>query len=182
MISVADLKTALNIPSATTDHDGYLADLEEAAVAYVQRATGWYIGEEAEATLIVEGGGGGVLWLPEKVSAVSAVSSQPYEGGDQTAIAEADDDGWALRLPPGETHGMRLVRKGGHGWTRGVEYVVTATIGYAAGTGPGMDREDVRALVSHWFENRLPAEIGTVVGKVPLHVAERIAARRRVRV
>lgn len=191
MVPLDALKRALNIPQGTTEHDDLLTDMEAAAVEYVQRRTGWYIGPSAEVTMVVEGGGGGVLWLPEKVSAVSAVASQPYEGGDQTAITEAADDGWALRLPPGETHGMRLVRKGGHGWTRGLEYVVTGTMGYAETqvdpgpndvAAPADDRADVTALVSHWFENRLPVAVGTVAPPITNHVDARLNARRRRRV
>jgi hypothetical protein len=182
MISLSLLKDALNIERANGTHDAYLVELEGAAVAYVQRRTGWYLGEPDTVNLIVEGGGGGSLWLPERVSAVSAVSSQPYEGGPKTVITSEADDGWTLRLPPGATHGRRLIRTGGHGWTRGLEYVVTAEIGYDPGMEPEEDRNDVKALVVHWFENRIPVVTSTVAVEVPLHVAERLRSRQRVRI
>lgn len=192
MIELAALKAALNIPTGDARFDGLLTEYEAAAVAYVQRRTGWYIGPKIEgAEFVVEGGGGGVLWLPEKASAVTAVKERAYEGGTETAIATGETNGWALRLPPGETHGMRLVRKGGYGWTRGLEYVITATIGYAetvVATGPNTvaapddDRADVTALVSHWFENRLPVAVGTVAPPITNHVSARLESRRRRRV
>lgn len=191
MIALAELKAALNIPAADVLYDDLLTEYEAAAVAYVQRRTGWYIGPELSAEFVIEGGGGGVLWLPEKASAVTAVASRAYEGGTETAIATGDADGWALRLPPGETHGMRLVRKGGYGWTQGLEYKVTATIGYPASPilvgpdewpAPDDDRADVTALVAHWFENRLPVAVGTVAPPITNHVEARLNARRRQRV
>lgn len=183
MVELTALKAALNIPTGTTTHDGYLLALEEAAVEYVQRATGRFLGATDDAAeFVLEGTGDAVLWLPERASAVTAVVSRSYLGGEETAIATDDDDGWALRIPAGETHGSRLIRKGGHVWSRFTEYVVTATIGYDAGAEPAEDRGDVTALVSHWFENRLPAVTGTVAQNVPLHVAERLASRRKLRV
>lgn len=192
MITLTDLKLALQIPSATTTHDAYLEDLEAVAVAYVERVTGRYLGPEIAAQVfIVEGSGTASLFLPERASAVTAVASRAYEGGDETTIATGDDDGWTLRLPHGATHGTRLIRKGGAVWERGTEYKVTATIGYdetSAASGPNNvaapaeDRGDVTSLVAHWFENRLPAVTGTVAAKVPTHVADRLAARRKVRV
>lgn len=182
MIDLPDLKDAANIPEGMDDHNDYLLDLEEAAVAHVQRKWGWYVGEPVESTLVVVGDGGGVLWLPEKVSAVTGVVSQPYEGGDQTTIAEGDDDGWALRLPPGETHGSRLVRKGGHGWTWGTEYVVTASIGYDAGMEPPNVRQAVRLLAVHWFENRIPVALGTVAPDIAHTLSALLESGRKARV
>ena len=189
MITLTDLKLALQIPSATTTHDAYLEDLEAQAVAYVSRVTGRYLGPEIAAQVfIVPGTGTATLYLPERASAVTAVASRSYEGGEETAIATGDDDGWVLRLPAGETHGTRLIRKGGSVWEVGTEYRVTATIGYDETSGPDdvaaphEDRADVTALVAHWFENRLPAVTGTVAQAVPLHVADRLNARRKRRV
>lgn len=182
MIDLPDLKAALNIPADMADHDDYLQELEEVAVAYVGRVTGRYLGAvDDEAEFVVPGDGIVSLFLPQRVSEVTAVSERPYPGGVETVIATDDADGWELRLASGETHGARLVRKGGYIWHRGYEYVVTATIGYNAGTEPAEDRGDVVALVAFWFEERLPAVTGTVAQKVPLHVAERLAARRKVR-
>ena len=182
MVAVAALKRALNIPEGTTTHDTYLESLEEVAVAYVSRATGRFLGDEdAEAEFVVPGAGIVSLYLPQPASAVTAVKERPYPGGTETVIASDDDDGWELRTAAGESHGVRLVRKGGYVWDRGYEYVVTATIGYTADTWPAEDVGDVTALVSHWFENRLPAVTGTVAQNVPLHVAQRLAARRKVR-
>ena len=181
MIPLPDLKLAAKVEHDADD--SYLVNLEAAAVAYVQRKTGWYWGEEAEAVMTVEGGGGGVLWLPEKVTAVTSVVSQPYEGGDQTTITAGADDGYALRLAPGETHGMRLIRKGGVGWAREYEYVVTGTIGYdEAVPVPDDIRQAVSSLAVLWYEQRLPVALGSVAPPVPNHVAAILEARRRRRV
>ena len=182
MVPVAELKVALAIPAARTEYDAYLLDLEAAAVAHVARVTGWYVGESVAADIVVVGTGGGILDLPERASAVSGVASRAYEGGTETTIATGADDGWVLRIPPGSTHGMQLVRRGGEGWARGTEYVVSAVVGYLAGGEPADDRADVVALVAHWYEARLPVAVGTIAAHVPLHVGARLAARRRVRV
>ncbi|HEX6939367.1 MAG TPA: hypothetical protein VF158_08140, partial [Longimicrobiales bacterium] len=152
--------------------------------------TGWYWGAAQEATAVLIGDGTADLWLPDHASAVSAVVERAYDGGTETPLAGAD---YALRKPPGATHGLRLVRRGGSVWTYGYEYVVTYTRGYtetapASGDSPADVaapddiRQAVTGLVTLWFEQAIPVALGTVAPPVPDHVAAILAARRKGRV
>lgn len=174
MIDLPALKGALNIPEGYTEHDDYLTALEAAAVSYVQRRTGWYWGPSEDVTAHLRGMGSPDLWLPDHASAVSKVVEWSPYGIDQTLDASA----YTLRLEPGSTHGLRLVRLDDI-WYPGAEYAVTYTRGYAEGEEPGDIRQAVIGLVALWFEARLPVALGTVAPPVPDHVAAILAARRK---
>lgn len=177
MIGLAALKAALQIPEGYTEHDEYLAGLERAAIAYVQRKTGWYWGSAEDVTVHLRGMGSPDLWLPDHASDVGEVVQWSPYGVDQTIDASE----YALRLEPGSTHGIRLVRRSGI-WHPGVEYAVTYTRGYAEGAEPEDIRQAVTALVALWYEQRLPVSLGMAAAPVPDHVAAILAAHRRVMV
>ena len=175
MIDLPALKRALNIPEGYTEHDGYLIGLEAAALASAERRTGGYWGEPQAATPYLEGAGTPDLWLPDHASEVTRVVERLYPNAQETAL---DEGAYALRLDPGSTHGLRLVRLGGV-WCRGADYAVTYTRGYEAGQEPADIRQAALGLVALWFEQRLPVALGTVAPPVPNHVAAILAARRK---
>lgn len=174
MIDLPALKAALNIPEGYTEHDDHLTALEAAAVSYVQRRTGWYWGPSEEVTVHLRGMGSPDLWLPDHASAVSKVVEWSPYGIDQTLDASA----YTLRLEPGSTHGLRLVRLDDI-WYPDAEYAVTYTRGYTEGEEPGDIRQAVLGLVALWFEQRLPVALGMVAPPVPDHVAAILTARRK---
>lgn len=170
MISIPELKAALRL---TTDADnGYLADLEAAAVDVVQNETNRYFGPVGPATEYLEGGGTRDLFLSEPPASLPAtVSERAYPAGTATTITAADSDGYVLRGT------MKLVRKAGLVWTFGYEYEVTYSRGYADSSEPADIRQAVTQLVSHWYEHRLP--VGKVGDVVPLGAQKVIARWRR---
>lgn len=174
MIDLPALKAALNIPEGYTEHDDYLAALEAAAVSYVQHRTGWYWGPSEDVTTYLWGMGSPDLWLPDHASAVGEVVERSFYGVDRMLDASV----YTLRLEPGSTHGLRLIRLDGI-WHPDAEYAVTYTRGYAEGEEPGDIRQAVIGLVALWFEQRLPVALDTVAPPVPDHVAAILAARRK---
>ena len=176
MIELAELKDALRIPAALTEHDYYLTALERAAVAYVERRTGWYWGPQQQATALLEGNGTWALYLPDHASAVVRVAERSRWSGTETELPPSS---YELVLPPGETHGLKLSRRTWEPWAYGVLYAVTYTRGYAAGEEPADIRQAVVGLVAHWFENRLPVAAAGAAQPAPDHVAAIIAARRK---
>jgi hypothetical protein len=185
MISVADLRTALKLEPledayAEEEEAAYLEDLEAAAVAFVERYTGRYYGtEEEEAEFVVGGSASGTLYLPERMSAVATVSSRSYLGGAETEIGEEDADGWLLKVPNGATHGFQLLRRGGQWWDSALEYVVTGTIGYAAGSEPPDIRKAVIKIVGRWNEQRV--QLGDAPSaEIPADVKEILNLHRRL--
>lgn len=178
MIALPDLKAALKLDPADTSEDAYIGGLESAAVAHVQRATGRRFGAtQAAAEFVVEGSGSSTLYLPEYATAVTAVTERHYLGDTGTVILTGASDGWALRVGPGQTHGARLLRKGGAVWHRDHEYAVTASVGYAAGQEPADIRQAVTMLVTHWFETRNP--VGTVGQEVAYTLRDLLAPWKR---
>jgi hypothetical protein len=185
MISVADLRTALKLEPledayAEEEEVAYLEDLEAAAVAFVERYTGRYYGPEVDdEELVVGGTASGVLYLPERMSTVTAVAGRSYLGGTETEIGEDDDDGWMLKVGPGATHGFQLMRRGGSWWDGSLEYVVTGTIGYAAGDEPPDIRKAVIKIVGRWNEQRV--QLGDAPSaEIPADVKEILNLHRRL--
>jgi hypothetical protein len=185
VISVADLRTALKLEPlddayAEEEEAAYLEDLEEAAVAFVERYTGRYYGPEVEdSEHVVGGSASGTLFLPERMSVITSVASRSYLGGTETEIGEEDADGWLLKIGPGATHGFQLIRRGGGWWDAGLEYVVIGTIGYAAGTEPPDIRKAVIKIVGRWNEQRV--QVGDAPSaEIPADVKEILKLHRRL--
>lgn len=171
MISLADLKTALRI--TTTRDDGYLAGLEAAAVAMVQRETGRFFGAQESVTEYIIGGDDDTLFLTDPCSSLpTTVKERSTIGGDPTTITASADDGYVLRGT------MKLVRKAGNLWTYKYEYEVTYTRGYAANTEPAEIRQLVTQIVSEWYERRLVSSDGSLK-KVPMSASAILAGWRR---
>lgn len=179
MIGLAELKAALQIPAALTEHDDYLTALERAAVAYVERKTGWYWGPQQEATALIEGTGTWTLWLPDHASDVVRVVERSFWSGDGL---ELPGDSYELVKEPGSTHGLKLRRNTWYPWACACTYAVTYTRGYAPGEEPADIRQAVAGLVAHWFEHRLPVASDLAAQPAPDHVAAIIAAHRKGRV
>ena len=152
MISVADLKVWLGIDSGTTTYDDLLGDLEERAVAMLQRATNRYFGAVASTTEYLVGRGTASLWLAEVPAAIPATVTERYApGSDEATITAADDDGYVLRSSDRDA---RLVRKDGLVWSDGYEYEATYDRGYAAGSEPGDVRQAMIDIVTRAFKRR----------------------------
>lgn len=172
MIPLDDLKETLRI--RLDDQDSLLVQLEEEAVEYAEGETNRYWGPlEEDYTEWLEGTGEARLWLENAPSeAPATVLERSVPGGTPTTISTLDDNGYLLR-------GFRLIRKGGSVWTRGHEFEVSYTRGYAPGTEPRIIRKAVRDIVAHWYKHRTPTETGTIVSKVPDHVAKILKAWER---
>lgn len=151
MIPLEEIRLRLAEPPAADNE--LLEDLEARAVRHIEQRTGHYFGAAAEDTdVVVLGSGGPELYLPQRMSAVSAVASRAYLGGTETTIATDASDGWVLQLETGQTWGRRLLRRGGGWWDRSLEYVITGTIGYAAGFEPEDVRGAVLDLIALWYD------------------------------
>lgn len=161
-------------PDATIE-DGVLQQYEEAAVAYVERATGRYFGPPAERVEILDPSGADVLWLAE------APIADPAEGRE-TVVAERRGAEWTdldAEETPYELDGRQLYREGG--WARGRRSVrVTYWAGYSAGNEPADIRQAVLELAALYYEERLP--VGEMTAEVPHGVREIINRHRRIAV
>lgn len=138
MISLADLKAYLG-GSFTTADEAILTDLEERAVALVERATGRYFGASESHTYTLEGPGDGSVWVNDTLSAVTSVSVRDAVGEDWTAL-ETDEY---------ERYGSEFLRADGLAWPDGRALVqIVATRGYATDAEPGPIRQLVLDLVN----------------------------------
>jgi hypothetical protein len=139
---------------ADSSHAPQIIGLEERVVDIVQRKCGRYFGAVAETTEIRQGDGGMKLRLAEIPAALPAtIAERPYPGAEATTITAADDDGYELRslLMPAPNLAW-LVRKNGGVWSRGCEYTVTYSRGYAVGGEPAAIRHLVMGIVQHIWE------------------------------
>ena len=133
MISLADLKAYLG-GSFTTAEDAILTDLEERAVALVERATGRYFGASGSHTYTLEGPGDTSIWVNDTLTAVTSVSIRDTVGEDWTLL-DAEDY---------EQYGSEFLRASGLAWPDGRALVqIIATRGYATNAEPA----DIRGLV-----------------------------------
>lgn len=139
MISEADLKAYLG-GSFTAAETTVLTDLEERAVALVERATGRFYGASESKTYYPESVGNQSVWIPDEITAVTSVSVRDEIGEDWTALT-ADDDY--------ERNGKEFLRTAGLYWPEGRQLVkIVATRGYATGAEPGPIRQLVLDLVN----------------------------------
>ena len=138
MISVADLKAYLG-GSFTVAEEAILTDLEERAVALVERATGRYFGASGSHTYTLEGTGDTSIWVNDTLSAVTSVSIRGEVGEDWTALESTDY----------EQYGSEFMRANGLKWPDGRALVkIVATRGYATDAEPGPIRQLVLDLVN----------------------------------
>lgn len=143
MISLADLKLYIGALEDGDDADDVLTDLELWAVATVEQATGRYFGASGSVTWLLDGIGGAVLYLPDAVTAVSAVSYRGYLYEAFSALTVTDD--YILS-------GQRILRVDGLEWPSGEGLIqVVATRGYAAGAEPMPIRTLVKDLVNFQY-------------------------------
>ena len=141
MISLADLKAYLG-GSFTTAEDAILTDLEERAVALVERATGRYFGASGSHTYTLEGPGDTSIWVNDTLTAVTSVSIRDTVGEDWTLL-DAEDY---------EQYGSEFLRASGLAWPDGRALVqIIATRGYATDAEPGPIRQLVLDLVNWQF-------------------------------
>jgi len=141
VISLADLKAYLG-GSFTTAEDAILTDLEERAVALVERATGRYFGASGSHTYTLEGPGDTSIWVNDTLTAVTSVSIRDTVGEDWTLL-DAEDY---------EQYGSEFLRASGLAWPDGRALVqIIATRGYATDAEPGPIRQLVLDLVNWQF-------------------------------
>lgn len=141
MISVAELKIALRVRNDA--EDTYINDLEESAVAAIERASGEYYGEPKTVTEIMPSWSGPV-WLLSTPRSITSVS-----------VREGSDEWSALEETAYEIDGRRLLLL--DDW----RYPGDIRIEYEAGYDeddevPADVRQKVMQLVTLWFEKRLP--------------------------
>lgn len=141
MISSADLQAYLG-GSFTAGDITILTDLEERAVALVERATGRYYGASGSYTYYPEGTGDLSVWIPDEITAVGSVSVRGAVGEDWTVLDSTDY----------EQSGKEFLRADGLAWPEGRRLIkIVATRGYATDAEPGPIRQLVLDLVNWQF-------------------------------
>jgi hypothetical protein len=159
MISLGRLRRALGIEPADEPHadDQLLNELLGRALAFVEKQTGRYFGEEHAVEEYLTGDGKRNLWLaglplidPTDEYDALLVVEQLHPGAAQTAIAEGAANGFEVR---GGGRQYWLVRRGGYVWQRGYEYIVTYVEGYEIDGLPGDIEQLLIDLVSSRYSS-----------------------------
>jgi hypothetical protein len=153
MLRIEELQ--MMIPGLDEEKLEVVAELERAAVAYVETQTRRYFGPLISHTEVVRGNGSSSLYLAhygvdsapddEYDLVVAVVDERQYPGNDPNTVED-----YELRALDGETV---LMRHAGAPWIRGYEYTVTYTRGYVAGEEPADIRQVVINLVKAAWES-----------------------------
>lgn len=175
MIAIDHLRAALK-PADERELE-YVAALERAAVAYAQRRSGKYLGDDVERTVYLRGRGTDRLYLEGPVAAVDVydqplpvtITERQYVGDEGTVLVEEDADGYVVR-------DNVVVRKGGLPFYDGYEYEVTYTRG---GPAPEDIAQAVTQLVTLWFSKRIPLSRAGVEDEVPHGIRDILDSHRR---
>lgn len=164
-VSVAEAKAYLRVTSA--DEDALVGALVAAARHQVEEVTGYALAEQTRRLVVGCFPRGGGLPLPRPpLLAVSAVEYVDPAGDVQT-MAPAD-----YVAADGGTPGMVIPRTCWPATASGRPDAVrvTYTCGYGADGGEPLPEQlalAVKELVSHWFDNRTPVEVGTIASDAP---------------
>lgn len=150
MIPLAELREHLADPPI--EDNALIERLEAAAVAYLQRATGRFLGPPTPRVEWVRVAGYKELWLADEPQAPITVTI----------------DGVVEPAANYEVRGRRLVHDFGWGvWRVPTEVRVDYTAGYTAGTEPADVRQLVRMIVAHLYETGSLSVTDQTVQEVP---------------
>lgn len=169
MIPLADLRTALKQPDSA--EDGYIRQLEQAAVAFCERETGRYFGPAATRVEYFEVTGQRSVWLTDTPNgAVTATM-------DGAAVAAVDYELRGRELRHASAWGSHW-----YGADLRAEYTAGGVVTPGDSdewTAPADIRRAVLELTALAFEQRIPVALGTVAPLVPLGVQRTLAHHRR---
>jgi len=166
-VTVAQAKAFLRVVSA--DEDALLGVLVAAARRHVEEVTGYALGVQTRRLVLDAFPASYTLPLPAPpLATVTSVTYLDSDGEEQTMPSEDYEvhiagtpgaiyapDGWPLDAA--SVGHASTVRPGG--------VRVTYTCGYSAVPEPLAVA--IRQLVSHWYDNRTPVEIGASATEVP---------------
>jgi hypothetical protein len=141
MVLLPLLKAHVRVPHDA--EDTLLEAYERAAVAYLERRSGLYLGTPKTATAANTGSR---IFLVGPVVSIDSVTDANAEAVDYTV------DGSIVTLARSP---------------RNVIHTVTYTHGYTPGTEPANYHQAVLMLVAHWYSNRTPMAATTVSSEIP---------------
>lgn len=175
MIPVGDLQLHLGVGDSDAE---LLAQLELAAVAFMERETSRFFGDAAAYTEVIIGNGTPRLWLAERPDddVLATVLERRYAGGTETTITATDDNGFVLRSD--DTNLAQLVRKGSLIWRSGWEYEATYQRGYTTRSAPADVKQAVIDLVVLGYEDSKKGEQGPIVSETLGDYSYRLADTR----
>lgn len=165
-ITQAEAKTHCSI-AGTTDHDDYIDALIDRATNAIEKRLDRQM-LKATWTLTLDGFPAEILISKPPVSEISSITYTDTAGDGQTYSSDyyqtdlATEDGPA-RIKPISGQTWPNTKTGTYGTV-----VVTFVCGYAdAASVPLALKHAVAFLVAHWFRQREPVIMGTIVAKMP---------------
>lgn len=171
MIRLVDLKRHLKVDPDQTADDTLIVEMEQAAVAYLQNATGCYFGPVAEISEVLSANGWASIWLQgppilDDEDRPFALERRTYPAGAWEAVESADYEVDGARLYP-------LVY-----WSPALRSLrASYWAGYAEGAEPPDVQQAVRELVAKMYDHRKPIVEGSV-SELPFGVQRVIRSHR----
>ena len=175
-VSLQEAKVFLRVVSA--DEDALVGALVAAARRQIELATGYALVEQTR-RLVLDGfpPGGSPIPLPMP-PLVSVTEIEYVDANGAPQVVSVDD----YRVIPDGTPGLIVPTVA---WPEAASHDasvrVTFTCGFGAQNAEALPEQlavAVRQLVSHWYDNRTPVEVGTVATPVPMTVEFLTAAYR----
>lgn len=155
----------------------YLRGLRLAALAHIEKVTGYWYGAARDKVVVVTGPGTAYLPLPGPVATgydeAIVVQERAYPGAEPVTLAGGQPSGWSW-------DGRNLVRNGGVRWWSAYQYTITYRQGLVEGEEPPDDvRLVANQLVALWYEQRLPVS-EAAMQPVPMAARDLLRKRRRL--
>lgn len=178
-VSLAEAKAHLRIDG--TAEDALIGSLIITSRLHIEAALGLALITQGWSYFLDRWPKAGRLQLPLRpVAAVAQVRIWNTDGGAETLSPSAFLlDG--LGMPPRLVATDGSVLRDPGRIVNGIEVAFTAGFGPAPDDVPATIRHALLLLVSHWYENREPVEIGVAINAVPAMVSELLLPFRRRR-
>lgn len=178
-VSLAEAKAHLRVDG--TAEDALISSLIITSRLHVEAALGLALITQGWSQVLDAWPPGGIVKLP--VRPIRSITHVRLYGPDESAetIAAATWRLDAAGVPP------RLVREGRTTWppprrsANGIDIAFVAGYGDHASDVPAPIRQAVLLLVAHWYEYRMPIDIGAAHAPIPHMVSELLQPFRMVR-
>ena len=171
-VSVSELKAHLRVTHSADD--AYLGELATAAREYAEQQTGRALAEQTREYTADAFPSNGVLRLGfAPVVSISSVKYLDEAGAEQTLAA-------TVYTVDTQSEPGALVLKVDRAWPDTAKLPAAVRVRYVCGTtARPLLKQAVIFIAAHWYEQRLPVNVGNIINEIP-HTLDAILWANRV--
>lgn len=170
-VSVAELKAHLRVTHSADD--SYLGTLIQAAREHAEQQTGRALAEQTREYTADAFPSSGVLRLGfAPVVSISSVKYLDETGAEQTLAA-------TVYTVDTQSEPGALVLKVDKDWPDAAKLPAAVRVRYVCGAAPRpLLKQAILFIAAHWYEQRLPVNVGNIVNEIPQSLAVILWANR----